>query len=950
MSRTLRARVSAAHIPAFAAALIAMGAAPCLMAQTTSAILRGRVQLAGKAVGGAKVTAVNKAKGFTTIAVAKADGTYHLVLDPATYTLTASAPGAGTAVKSVRVQVGQALDLDFSLAPQAAAVVEVTGSLVELRSAEVATNITLEQLVDLPQGNRNFLNYAALAPGIKLSNDEMNQSFSSGGQTNQRVNIFIDGASYKSDLLSGGTVGQDSSRGNPFPLGAVQEFRVMTENYKAEYQKASGAVISAVTKSGTNDFHGDLFVYYQNKSLVSNNYFAEKRGQPKPEYTRTQEGFSLGGPIIKDKMHFFVSYEGNQQDRDNQVYLGGGNLSGASPALVSQLKSYAGNFGSPFRSHLLFGKVDYQLNPSHMVEYSFNYRSEHEKRDFGAQTTFENGTDMSNAVLTTSLKDKFTTANWVNEFMVTYQKSEWNPKAINPDLVAKNYYGILITGGHTDQQDFVQKRISLRDDFSYVAVTNHSFKFGGNIDFMDYGVKKYQVGNPVFNFDPNLDPTLTIPFQAQYGTGNPDLSATNKQFGVYAQDDWNVTPRLLVNIGLRWDYEADMFNKDYVTPQAVVTALGGMYDSKYFSDGSQRKAYLGAFQPRIGFSYDVKGDGTAVVFGGVGRYYDRESFNNVLDERFRLQYGVRTFTFSADGSPVNGTPAIKWDPKYMSKEGLNGLIAQGVAPNPEVYLLDNNAKPAHSDQVSLGFRTKVGSVNASVTFTDVRSFDSITWKWGNRDAQLNFISVPGYSNVLLSDTKKTWYDAMYVVVEKPFTEASGWGAGIHYTLSSAKQTGNDLFSLDFVNAEAYGKHPTADDERNRLVMDGIVSLPYGFRLSGLITLSSGKPYTIWDVTNGWGYNQRHFHYNAGRPKKYSFIIPDAWGYRSVDLKLQKDFRIGKTRLGVNVEALNVFNYNNFLYGWDSGYIDGSAGAAEKFGQPTDAMTGRRIQFGATFQF
>ena len=112
------------------------------------------------------------------------------------------------------------------------------------------------------------MNFAALAPGVRLNTNLEKQDFSYGPQGSRNINVFIDGASYKADMLEGGTAGQDSSKGNPFPQNAIQEFRVITQNYKAEYQKASSAIISAVTKSGGNEFHGDLFAFYQNKNLV----------------------------------------------------------------------------------------------------------------------------------------------------------------------------------------------------------------------------------------------------------------------------------------------------------------------------------------------------------------------------------------------------------------------------------------------------------------------------------------------------------------------------------------------------------------------------------------------------------------------------------------------------------------------------------------------------------
>ena len=124
--------------------------------------------------------------------------------------------------------------------------------LVEVKTAEVATNVTQEQIQYLPQSTRNFLNFAALAPGVRINDDEFRKELRAGALSSSATNVFIDGVSYKNDVIQGGVVGQDASRGNPFPQNAVQEFQVLTQNYKAEYEKASSAVITAVTKSGGN--------------------------------------------------------------------------------------------------------------------------------------------------------------------------------------------------------------------------------------------------------------------------------------------------------------------------------------------------------------------------------------------------------------------------------------------------------------------------------------------------------------------------------------------------------------------------------------------------------------------------------------------------------------------------------------------------------------------------
>ena len=205
----------------------------------------------------------------------------------------------------------------------------------------------------LPQNQRNFLNFAALAPGARVSDSETRKQVTGGGLDATQINVFIDGVSYKNDVLDGGVVGQDSSRGSPFPQTAVQEFQVLTQNYKAEHEKASSLVITAVTKSGGNRWSGEGFLFYQNKDLVSNEHFAELRGDPKPTYKRFQPGLALGGPIVKDKLQVFGSYEENRQDRANRVFLG----TTPFPESLNFLRDYEGTFISPFREKLFFGKL-----------------------------------------------------------------------------------------------------------------------------------------------------------------------------------------------------------------------------------------------------------------------------------------------------------------------------------------------------------------------------------------------------------------------------------------------------------------------------------------------------------------------------------------------------------------------------------------------------------------
>ena len=343
-----------------------------------------------------------------------------------------------------------------------------------------------------------------------------------------------------------------------------------------------------------------------------------------------------------------------------------------------------------------------------------------------------------------------------------------------------------------------------------------------------------------------------------------------------------------------------MLNNDYVTPIAVRDATAPFVDNaRYFTDGDDRPAFFDAWQPRFGFSFDLTGKGQTIAFGGWGRYYDRVLYNSTLDERFRLQYAVRTFQFSQNGGIRDGVETIPWQPSYLSVAGLESIIAQGIAPNPEVFLIANDARPPRSDQWSLGVRQTFKGVITSVTYSGMRSRDLFTFIRGNRRPDGTCcLTVPGYSNILISDPdgRKAWYDGLYVQIDRPYgVGGSRYGYSLTYTLGQSEQTGGDLFSLDFPTAADYPRYPTNTDERHRLVLTGIVGLPWDFLASTFITLGSGTPYTITDESRGSGVNERQVLRNAGRPEQFTFIIPDAWAYRSVDLQVGEDVPFPRTQ-------------------------------------------------------
>ena len=942
----------------------AIGLAAVVQAQTTTGTLRGTVKDETGAVRpDTSVEAVNEDTGFRSSTPTQGNGFYNLSVPPGNYTVTATAPNFAPETKKVRVLLGDIEALDFTLKVGArteqAVTVSAEAPTIETKSNEIATNVSREQIEHLPQSSRNFLNFAALAPGVRISDSAGTSNsndvhINAAGSDAENINVFIDGTSYKNDILKGGVVGQDSSRGNPFPQGAIQEFRVLSQNYKAEYEEASTAIITAITKSGGNRISGDAFVYYQNKSLVAQDPFAPA-GSAKPDYTRYQAGFDLGGPIIQDRLHYFGTFELNNQNRSSVVSLGP-QASQAPAALQQQLAAFTGQFGSPFREDLALAKLSWQALPNSLLDFSGNWRHETDIKDFGQQTSFQSADNIKQDIWNIQGKYTMSGSRFVSESTLSYLSYQWNQLPTNTDLIGLNYDQILRIGGRDTTQDFHQKRFAVREDFSLLGVQaagDHVMKMGLILNFNKYDVSKKFNENPLFTFRSDIG-NFSFPFEAAYGVGNPDLSANNNQYGIYVQDDWSVNANLTVNIGLRWDYETNALNNSYATPANVrsellgLTAVGnGIVGPEFFTDGTQRPTYKNEFQPRIGFAYDVTGKGQTVLFAGYGRYYDRNGYNNGLDERFRLQHQVLTFRFSADGLPRPEGPTIMWDPSFLSVAGLNGLIASGAAPKPDVFLVNNNTKPPVNDQFSAGIRQAFGPIATSISYAGIRGRDGFTFIRGNRNPDGTCCHNPvstSFGNLFLSDaSKRFWYDALYLTIDKPYTPTSKWGASVAYTWAHSTQTGNDLFTFDFVNVSSSPRHSTPNDERHRVVLSGMVGLPFDVRASTLLTLGSGLPYTIADAHKGFGINEVRIELNEGRQ-------PGTFPYQSWDLRLQKDFLVsGAGRFGVVAEVFNLTNHHN--YGCFDGFIAKLPEINAHFGKPGCIVTdGRRAQFGVNVGF
>jgi len=962
-------------------------------AQTSTGTIRGSVTGSGGApVGDAQVQARNIQSGVQRGTLSRDDGFYVLAgLVPATYDVTIRRIGSAPQTRRVVVQIGSTQVQDFALAAQAVqlatqVVTATTG--IETRTSESATNVTQAQIEKLPTPSRNFLDLAQLQPGVTVTEDRVNGQFrtvQAGGQAPSSVNLFIDGTSFKNDLTQGGIAGQDASRGNPFPRNAVQEYRVIGQNFKAEYQKASSAVITATTKSGGNVWSGNALVGYQHAGLVQLDTFqrAEKVNNPtfrRPEYKRTVTAFSLGGPIVKDRIHVFGSYEGNVQTRANRVNIP--TPPAGFPALDTvNLTQYNGNFDSPFDERLLFGKLSGQINDKSSAELSFSNRHETDVRDFGGNQAFTSANNFHNYNTVVQLKHNFFSGPLLNEALVSYSKFHRGFSPNTPGTAHRLY--IFPTGccfeigSARSSQEFIQKGPNFRNDVTYSGLQlggEHVIKGGVSLAFPTYDITKDNDGTPVFEYQ-NIRNTgngdqvynYQSPFQLRYGTGDPFVNTSNKQIGLYVQDDWSPISRLTLNLGVRWDYETNMLNTDYVTPQAGADTLRRYAANlvtpldldRYIATGNNRKPFKGAFQPRLGFSYGIDQASRTTVFGGWGLYYDRIPFDVAIDEKQKISHPTYFTTFAPRGvAPVGAQ--ITFQDSYLTADRPTLDAIARASGRPELWLIDNDFKIPQSTQWSLGIRQLFGGYSATVSYANQQAKDLFTLGLANQRLNDNGTccfnpfdwASRGYAAIIYSSNDaRTWYEAINVQLDRPYSRASldeiGWGAGLAVSVARRSLQGIDALGQTFAfpNTAAIPKH-ASNDEKARIVANWITDIPYlfGLQWSGIATF--GGQYRLdagcsrfcglVDQTNN--------------PRRVGgFEVPGTFPYRNVDMRIRKDFPgFGRTAtaVGLTLDVFNTFNRDNF-----GCYNTGVLPSDVNYGKPGCVVTdARRYQVGAELNF
>ncbi|WP_310048988.1 TonB-dependent receptor [Luteibacter sp. 3190] len=961
-------------VSVIAATVAAVSMPATVIAQSANATLRG------KASPGASITVFNSQTGLTRHVTAGPDGSYVVNgLPPATYRVDA---GPGTE-QNVTLTVASTGTLNLAApttqgAASAANATQMEGvsvaatTLEEVKTPEVGQTISLHQIATIPQASRNFLEFADTVPGMVFSVDQKgNTSLRGGAQNTSSTNVYIDGVSQKSYVKEGGVSGQNNSQGNPFPQLAIGEYKVITSNYKAEYDQVSSAAITAETKSGTNEFHGEVFGTYTNDAFRNRTPIEESTGR-KVDSESKEYGFAIGGPIIKDKMHFFIAFEQKKFDTPISVVPNSVNYAGDVAALLPpSVQSELGSANLNFDEKLYFGKIDWELTDRDRIEISTQVRRETQISGIGTGTAPSAGVNNENHDTRGTFKWAHSGDSWYNELIFTFENAyinafplqagngytySWQPDQNNPTI---------ITTGSADPratQTKSQEGPSVSDTFTFNDLEwhgDHVVKLGYKFKSIELKAADAAAQSPQFFYDVN--PTTGVaaqPWQVFYASALPGTSGvaetTARQYGVFAQDDWSVNDHLTLNLGVRWDYEVNPSYNNFVTSQRVLDAInspnpyagaapgstygdalaaGGVNLADYVSDGHNRHSFKGQWQPRLGFSYDLFADEAHVIHGGAGRAYDRNLYDYLQTEVTKQALPQTTLRFNVPTHPCDTTSAtcVPWNPEFLNGQNVLQNFLVGGNAGQEVDMLNNKLKAPYSDQYSLGMSNTIGEWMTDATVTRVLSKDGFAFTLGNRYPNGAFFQngsqpwdypIPNVGSLILGDNGiQTRTTQVLLSAQKPYTRESGWSTSLSYTFSHSKQNRdiNEHYSFDeptihdypFITSNAVAKH--------RFVGTAAVDLPWGISGSLKLTLATPLPKNAAACYGQIEPNGSNCVPKAATPSGSKFLVGgDIWGYRDIDMQLTKDFVISDdVKVYARFDILNVFNWKNYA---DSDYL------------------------------
>jgi hypothetical protein len=845
--------------------------AASVLAQQGAAELRGRIHdPQGQVLPGVTLVLRNQDTGMYREATSGSEGTYFFSgVTPGEYELTADLQGfKKTSRRGLRLEIGKTMTFDVQLdvgSREEEVTVTAEAPLVDVTSKEVGANITSRELVDLPSINRNYIGLIGVIPGVipNISTESFgSDSINVNGQDARNNNYMLDGANNNDDVI-----GQRAGTQARTPLEAIQEFQVLTSQFDAEFGRTAGAVINAVTKQGTNALHGSAFGFFQDASLTEKDYFAEKNNLNKPD-TRTQQyGFTVGGPVVRDKAHFFVSVERVLNDRGTTINIPSRPELNATATTADRVWNTLARF-------------DHQISPRHTWNLRWLRESSPQRNQIipvvvGTTTLIPtlNSTREENDVDQTFAASLNSTLGSTRNNTLRVAFTQEDVAFANPGFNGNGRDQAALAPSlnflsYTDQQSNVaQARVNnawlFEDTFSWYlsGKGDHNIRAGVQyeyvtVDFTDQGnlngTFTFRSDQPFNSADPR-----TYPERLQIRVPSA-LAYLQKEhfFGAFIQDKWKIGQRLTLSLGLRYDLER-------IPIQQV--------DNPRFADPGDYPVDGNNFSPRLGFAYDLGGDGRSVIRGGYGRFYDKTHFeliSNILTAGVFSNSFIANFPANAaDPGPSRGQiptdPLLRNGPT-VDRAQVAALFPAGsrIRNTGNVFLDVPDRRVPHTDQLSLGFERSLGrdlSVSADYVHgigrdyfmtqdlnPGVRVDTSRTGRIARVDP--NFVS----SVFARVNTGETDYDAIMLQLEKRWSRSYRFRAA--YTLSSSRGNtpGDGVPTIQFQYLDDLrldqNEGPTAFDRRHNFVFSGSAQVPRtGLMVSALVRALSGLPFTIQDT-------------------------------------------------------------------------------------------------------
>jgi carboxypeptidase family protein len=870
--------------------LVITAAAPAIAQQGTAEI-GGRVaDEQGGLLPGTAIVITNEETGTVREVTSGADGSFFAPqLVPGRYKIAASLAGFQSFERGgLILQVGKTLTVNVTLAVgRIEETVRVTAEspLVDTTSAKVGGNIGTDELGELPAMNRNYFSTVALLPGIQFapSNQMGNDTIVASGQTTQNNNVSVDGGYNGDDAL-----GTSSGAQVRVPLESIQEFQVVVSMYDAEFGRASGAIVNAVTKVGTNQFKGVVFGYSANNKLTAMDYFVKQSQSGsaplvKPTTTKREWGGVIGGPIVKNKAHFFFSLE-RQVDNPNRtrVYGPPGTFAGSRNFSLAEDRT---DWNTLIR-------FDHQINANHTWAVRWLREWAPQWYTIGNKVTkesYQDETDLDQTAVGTltsvlsnsrvnTVRVARTWEHWWHgnacfraqgtkggqEGFVFGEETSGNQALCPPQL----NYPAFLAGASTESQGPWDSNYQIEDDYSWFLPGkkgDHDMKFGFRYNYTELRRASQINMNGTFTFGKDAafnpaDPS-TYPERFSIRTGQFKEFINNHTFEMYAQDKWHVRPNTTLSLGVRYDLELIPIDET---------------GNPLFKDPTSYPVDKNNISPRLGFTHMLDDLGRNVIRGGYGLFYNRTILGAVDDA---LEFGkltnsvVVTYPTSA-ADPGPGRGQMPTDPFLVNGPVVNrALLNQLYPPNAMVkndgtVIFDTpNRQQPYAHQFTIGYvRELAPQLALHVDYVKMKNKDMFLARNLNPGLRVD-TSRTGAVNRLdafgvLGEAYKTdvWvmenngdsdYDGLNLSLEKRYSH--NWSGRVSYSLSKSRGTGEnqadrDTFqTLTDLNLDLY-RGPSSVDRTHVLSIAARADIPktHGANVSTTIRYMSGAPFTIYN--------------------------------------------------------------------------------------------------------